>query len=413
MTVSNSRHRKISLASVFFTFFVDNLSWSIAFPILAPYFLDPQNEIFSTDVSSATRITILGVFLAIFPFAQFFGSPIIGEYADKMGRKKALIYTILYTVIGFALSALSMQWNLLWLLFVSRLITGAFSGNLSICLAAVVDLSQYEKTRIRNFGYLAVIAGFSFIVGAFIGGKFSDPTVNPFFSPALPFWIATGITFLNLIFVLVGFRETAVLEKGLKFDFFQGIHNIQKALKTKRIKSIYIIYFFFLFAWYILFQFMPVLMVESFQFTNSEIGDVSAFMGVCWAVGSGYCSKVLLKYFSHTRVLEAAFILFTVLCSIVIWPKQVIFFLIILGICVILAGIAWPLCTNFISSAADKNIQGKILGMSQSMQSLAMAISPLVAVFTHIYHGLPFIIAAASSLAASIIYFKKFVFQKG
>lgn len=400
------KRKKLSLASIFFTFFVDNLSWSIVFPVFAPFFLDPNNELFSPSVSTATRTTILGFFLGIFPFAQFFGAPLIGEFADRNGRKKALLYTIFFTFIGFALCAYSMQEKILWLLFISRLITGLFSGNLSICLASVVDLSKDEKIRVKNFGYLAVFAGFSFIIGAFIGGKFSDSEVSIYFNPALPFWIATLITLLNLIFVFLGFKETHVLDEHVQFNFWQGFHNIYEALKTKNIKIIYLIYFLFLFSWNILFQFTPVLVVDSFDFSNSEIGDIAAFMGICWAVGSGYLSKVLLRYFNGYKILEMCLLLFTLLSALIILPKNVVGLLFIIGICVILAGLAWPICTNVISSRAGSRIQGKVLGMSQSMQSLAMAFSPLVAVFTHFYLGLPFIIAAISSLAAGIIYFR-------
>jgi MFS family permease len=73
------KKRKITLFSVYFTFFVDTLSWAIVFPIFAPYFLDPHNVLFSASVSTATRTTILGLFLMAFSFGQFLGAPIMGE----------------------------------------------------------------------------------------------------------------------------------------------------------------------------------------------------------------------------------------------------------------------------------------------------------------------------------------------
>jgi len=399
------RKEKLSLASIFFTFFVDNLSWSIVFPVFAPFFIDPSNELFSSDVSIAARTTILGVFLMSFPLAQFFGAPIIGEYADRFGRKKSLVYTIFFTVIFFGLTAYSMQKEMLWLLFISRFFTGIFSGNLSICLASVADLSSNEKIRIKNFGYLAVIAGLSFIVGAFIGGKLSDPDYGAFFNPALPFWVAMGLAFINLLFVAFAFTETGKVDPSVKFDFLHGIHNIQKALRTKKIKSIYAIYFLFMFSWNILLQFTPVLLVDSFDFDNSEIGDVAAYMGVCWALGSSYVTRFMLKRFAPIKVLEFSLLLFTVFCSTILFLKEINWVLIVIGICVILTGVAWPLCTNLISSRADKDMQGKVLGISQSMQSLAMAISPLVGALTYFYMGFPFLIAVLTSFMAGLFYF--------
>ncbi|NGX62853.1 MAG: hypothetical protein KR126chlam6_00255, partial [Candidatus Anoxychlamydiales bacterium] len=296
--------------------------------------------------------------------------------------------------------------NLIWL-FIARVITGIFSGNLSVCLATISDLSLTEKAKARNFGFLSVLAGFSFILGAFIGGKFSDSTVSSFFTPSFPFMLAALLSFINLFFIIFAFKEPTEEKKYVKFDVLEGIHNIQKALKTKNIKTIYVIYFLFVFAWTILFQFSPVLVIKKFAFTNSQIGDLAAFMGICWAIGSWPINKLLSKWFSPLRILDVAFLIFTVLCGLVGFPKHLQGVIIILGACVIIGGLAWPLCTTVISNRAPHKMQGKIMGMSQSMQSLAMAVSPIIGgLFDRVHIYLPFLVAAFASLIAGAIYFR-------
>lgn len=401
------KKNRLTLASVFFTFFVDNLCWSIVFPIFAPYFLDPENRIFSPDVTLTQRTTLLGIFLMAFSLGQFFGSPILGEYADRRGRKRALALSVFFTFIGLSLSAVSMQKEMLWLLFISRLITGTFASNIPICFACVVDLSHHDqKLKIKWFGYLSFCAGLSFVGGAFLGGKLSDPSVYYSFGPYLPLWIAAGLTILNFLFILFAFRETAEIDPTVEYDFLEGFHNIQQALRTEKIKRVYTIYFLFLFGWTLLFQFTPVVVVDRFDFTNSNIADLSIFMGACWAIGSGYLNKHLLKWFSDVVVLEACLIGFTILCGLLAFPKHLWIALVIVGLCVMLASMAWPLCTGVISSLAPRSIQGKILGISQSIQSLAMSVAPVVGGLA--YHGkfgMPFLMAAGASLIASVIYF--------
>ncbi len=394
----------ISKASIFFTFFVDNLSWAIVFPIFSPLFLDPNNQIFSSDVSIATRTSILGIFLMIFPFAQFFAAPIIGELADRFGRKKMLIFSVFFTFLFFVLSSLSIENNWLYTLLLARFLTGLSSGNLSICLASISDLSQNEKQRIRNFGYLALIAGLAFIVGAYLGGQLSDPTISPLFNYAFPFWAATLLTFLNLIIVIFGFVETAKIDPNVKFDFLQGVHNIQKALHIPNLKKTFLIFFFFLFAWNVLFQFTPILLVRLFDFSSSDIGDFVAIMGLFWAIGAGVIKKPLLKFFSPMKVLRGCFIIFTILCFYIAFTNNTHIIISCIMISVVAAAISWPICNNLLSKKAGPQNQGKILGFSQSMQSLAMTLAPLTALFTHIYLDFPFIIAAISALTAGLIY---------
>lgn len=397
---------KLSLASIFFTFFVDNLCWSIVFPLFAPYFLDVNNEIFSEDVSEATRTTILGFFLMAFSLGQFLGAPVLGEYADRTGRKRALAVSVFFTLVGLGITAWSMGAHVLWLLFAGRLLTGLFASNMSICLAAVSDLSDTEKAKVRNFGYLSVVAGLSFIMGAFLGGKLSDPAINPLFSPNFPLWIASILTTLNLVFICFGFKETSEIDRSVKFDFFESFRNIRQALQTERIKRIYFIYFLFLLAWTILFQFIPVLVVHSFSFNSSDIGDLALYMGLCWAIGAMYLSKALLHYFSSLRILEGCLVLFTVLITLIVYIKHIYVLITAVGLCVMIGGLAWPLCTGLISNMAPRNIQGKILGMSQSVQSLAMTIAPAAGgVIAAGSVRFPFFIGSAAGLIAILVYF--------
>jgi DHA1 family tetracycline resistance protein-like MFS transporter len=400
-------NRKLTLFSIFFTFFIDNLSWAIVFPIFAPYFLDVDNRLFSPEISEATRTTILGFFLMAFSFGQFLGAPLIGEYADRDGRKKALALSVLFTLVGLGLSAWSMQTHNLPLLFFARLITGLFASNMSICLTCVTDLSQDEKEKTKYFGYLSVFAGLSFVLGAFVGGKLSDRELYPLFSSNLPLWLAAGLTFINLLFILFGFRETASIDKSVKFDFFESFRNIASALKTQKIKRIYALYFLFLFAWTLLFQFIPVLVVARYAFSNSDIGDLALYMGICWAVGSGYLNKWLVRKFHFMRVLEGCLLGFTLFCTLIVFVMNMNATLVILGICILLGGLAWPLCTSLVSNSAPREIQGKVLGMSQSVQSLAMALAPVMGgVAFQISPNLPFLLGGVAGLIAGFIYLR-------
>jgi len=397
---------KLSLISVFFTFFVDNLCWSIVFPLFAPYFLDPNNVLFSLDVSQETRTTILSFFLMAFSLGQFLGAPVLGEYADRSGRKKALLLSVFFTLLGLGITAWSMGAHVLWLLFVGRLITGLFASNMSVCLAAVSDLSETEKVKVRNFGFLSVLAGLSFILGAFLGGKLSDSSISPLFTPNFPLWVAAVLTILNLLFIAFGLKETGTIDPSVKFELMESFRNVKSALQTEKIKRVYFLYFLFLFSWTILFQFTPVLVVSRFEFTSSDIGDLALYMGLCWALGASYLSKILLRYFSSLRVLEGCLCLFSLLSFLLIFPNQIAVFLPIVGLCVVIGGLAWPLCTHLISSMAPKQIVGKILGMSQSVQSFAMTIAPLIGgMVSQGSVRFPFLVGGLSGLIAIFVYF--------
>ena len=237
--------QKSSLFSVFFTFAVDNLGATIVFPIFAPLFLDPSKGLLGASVSSTYKTTLLGFFLGIYPFMQFIFAPILGEYADHHGRKRALLLTTFLTFLGYGLSVYGIHQHSLFWIFFARLIMGIGAGNLSICLSSLSDLSPSKKKKIRYYSYGSAIAGFTFILGPFVGGKLSDPTVYPLFDSAFPMLIGAILALINVIFILIAFAETLGTPSKKPFDLIKGIHNIQTALKTERIRPLYLIYFFF------------------------------------------------------------------------------------------------------------------------------------------------------------------------
>lgn len=388
-----------SIFSIFFTFFVDNLGATIIFPIFAPLFLNDKGGLFSADLAYNFKAALLGLFLGAYPLGQFIFAPLIGEFADKHGRKLAFLLTTAGTLIGFILCALSIMERWISLLFISRLIMGVCAGNLSICLSALADLSDCKKTKLRYYSLGSIVAGVTFVLGPFIGGKLSDPSVHKLFTPAFPIWVGAFLTAINLIFLAMAFVETLKKRVYEKTDLIKGIHNVQLALKTPSIKKLYLIYFFYLLSWNMLFQFIPAFLVANFSADNSRIGDVSAIMGLCWIIGSIILSKGLLHRIKNKTLFIFSSIVFAILVVSAIFPRELWNFVIILGLSVIVSSFGWPLCAGAISNAAKPHIQGKIFGLSQSIQSLAMMIAPIVVgPFISKHSGIPFFISAGISL---------------
>ncbi len=400
------KNRNLAFFSVYFTFFVDTLCWALSFSIFPPYFLDTNNTLLPGDLPHGTRTMILGFFFAIFAFGQFLAAPVMGEYADKHGRKKALAIGVFFTFIGLLLNAWSMKTHNIILLFVGRLITGLFASSGAVALSCISDLSENEKAKVKNFGFFSMIAGTAFVVGAFVGGKLSDQSISSLFTPDFPLWLAAGLALVNFFSILLGFKETTKIDSSVKFHFLDAFKHIKTALQTEKIKEFYLIYFLFLCAWTILFQFSPVLTVKKFSFSSSSLGDLALFMGFCWMVGSGYLNKWLTHHFNPTHVLEFCCIGLSIFCAAIIFPSNMYGVIAILGVSVILGAIAWPICAGLISNMAPQAMQGKVLGISQSVQAFAFTLGPLIGGLAFRYSlSLPFLIASVLSLGAVAIYY--------
>jgi MFS family permease len=304
------------------------------------------------------------------------------------------------------MTAWSMQSHRLFWLFCGRFATGVFSSNSSICLAAIADLSPSPEAKARYFGYFAALGAVAFVVGALLGGKLSDPTIYVAFSPHLPLWIASLFTGLNLLFVLWGFRETSTrFAVNTRWDPWAAFRNLYNSLLVHKMRPLYLAYFCFLFSWTLWVQLTPVLFVGFFHFTGSNLGDLALFIGLCWALGSAYANPWLCRTLSSHLLVTACLITFSLLSFAILGAATLPSLLLLLGGSVFIGGVAWPLCNALFSNRAAQTSQGKALGGSQSMQSLAMALAPLLGGLAFVVSPrLPFMCAAIVSLIACAFY---------
>ena len=112
--------KKSSLLIIYLTIFIDFIGVGLVIPIFAPLFLSSSSTLFDSSVNLEVRSFILGLALAVFPFFQFFGAPILGALSDKFGRKNILFLSILGTFLGYVLMVWGILQKDLYLIVLSR-----------------------------------------------------------------------------------------------------------------------------------------------------------------------------------------------------------------------------------------------------------------------------------------------------
>ena len=272
MTEQKSNRR--DLAIIAFTAFLNFTGLTLAIPIFTPLCLDQTGGIIALGTSIPVRTTILGLLLGIFPLCQFFTSPLLGALSDRLGRKKILLFAIAGTCAGYIIMAVSILAESLPLAFLSRIITGGFSGSLAVTQSAIADLSD-ENSRAKNFGLLGAAFGTSLFIGPALGGFLSDPTINARFNFATPFWLASFLTAVNFLQVAWQFCETLPPEKRRHVDFhlLVGPINIIKAFKTTAYRRMFLVVFALSFGFNFFTQFFQVYLIDQFAATPIAARD--------------------------------------------------------------------------------------------------------------------------------------------
>jgi DHA1 family tetracycline resistance protein-like MFS transporter len=395
---------------IFFTVFIDLLGLGIIIPILPAVILNPMAGLLPMDYDFSLRTIIYGFLIASYPLMQFFGAPMLGALADRMGRRKILLASLIGTLGGYLLIAIGILTQNIWLLFIGRAIDGFTGGNISIAQSAIADISD-DSNRAKNFGLIGMAFGLGFVIGPYLGGKLSDPSILSWFDFATPFWFAALLTALNILMVLKRFPETLKNRKTGRIDPLAGVKNIRKAFEIKQLRTIFAVIFLLTVGFNFFTQFFQVFLVGKFQFNQSQIGDLFAYMGIWIAVAQGAFLRPLSKRFSPMKILSISSILLAATFPFLLLPDQAGWIYVIIPFIAIFQGLTQPNSTAIVSSMSDRSSQGEILGINQSIVSLAQALPPILAAFlTTININLPTLFAAGSTLAAWIVFV--FVFKR-
>lgn len=401
---------KSALFSILSIVFLDLLGVGIAIPVIALLFLSPEGIL--PAMSFAQRTILLGFLVVTYPLAQFFGAPLLGGLSDRIGRKKVLFLSLLGTFIGYIVFALGVINQNIMLLFASRIIDGFTGGNISIALSAIADISD-EKSKAKNFGLIGMTFGLGFTLGPYVGGKLSDPLFVPWFNLATPFWFAAILTIFNIMMMFWKFPETNTHLVHKKISVFTGIKNIQTAFQLINLRTIFIVSFLLALGFNFFTQFFQVFLIEKFHYTQGQIGNIFAYIGLWIAITQGIITGPLTKRFAPAVILRYSSIALGLTFPFLILPSHSYFLFLIIPFIAIFQGMIHPNTSAIVSSLAAKDSQGEVLGISQSIYSLAQAIPPIIAGFiVYVHLNLPIIVASICTVIAGVIFIAFFKAQK-
>lgn len=368
------------LAVIFLTIFVDMLGFGILIPVIPLLLADPQSPYYLLPdyYSIESGYILLGYLLAMFPLMQFIATPILGQLSDRFGRKNILAFSLAGTALSYVLFAYGIITRNIPLLFIARGFDGFTGGNVSVAQAAIADVTKPEN-RTKAFGMVGAAFGLGFILGPYIGGKLSDPSIVSWFDASTPFWFAAILSFINVLSVLFIFPETKTnLKKVISINWGKSFSNIAHAYTLKELRVIFLTIFIYNSGFTFFTSFFSVFLINNFHFTQSDIGDFFAYIGLWVAITQGVVTSFVSKHIKEFQVLRFSMIGTGVFLLCYFLPNVWWQLLIVTPFFAICNGLSFANSTSLVSKSANKQIQGEVLGINASILALAQVLPPIL-----------------------------------
>src|SRR5918993_3440761 len=358
--------KRSPLIVIFTTVFIDLVGFGIVIPVLPFY---AEGTLFN-----ATPRTV-GLLFASYSIMQLIFSPVLGGLSDKYGRRPVLLLSIIGTGIGFLILGFA---TTLWMLFVGRILDGITGGNISTAQAYIADVTTPEN-RAKGMGLIGAAFGLGFIFGPALGGILSQWGIH------VPFVFAAGLCFANAVLLYFTLPETVTPDHPARVSAARGrgFTQLIDSLKQPRLGFVLTIYFLFVVAFSIMTTSFSLYTMFRFGYDARHTGYLFAYVGLIAVVIQGGLIGRLVKRFG-----ELPLVIFGALCFAIslfavpfVGPAAGGLAALLVGGGVFSMGnsLATPALTSLASKSAGPGEQGSVLGVTQSVASLARAVGPFLA----------------------------------
>jgi MFS transporter, DHA1 family, tetracycline resistance protein len=230
-------------------------------------------------------------------------------------------------------------------------------------------------------GLIGAAFGLGFIFGPAIGGILSRWGIH------VPFFFAGGLCFANALLLFFTLPETVTKDHPARQSAAggRGLAELLQSLKEPKLAFVLTIYFLFIVAFSIMTTSFSLFTMFRFGYDAQHTGYLFAYVGLIAVVIQGGLIGKLVKRFG-----ELPLVIFGALCFAVslfavpfVSPAAGGLAALLIGGGVFSMGnsLATPALTSLASKSVGPAQQGTVLGVTQSIASLARAVGPSIAAF--------------------------------
>ncbi len=366
-----------ALLPIYGTTLVETLGYTLMIPLL-PVIVQQYH---------APEVMV-GALLSIPALCSTIAAPVWGKVSDRIGRKRIILIAQLLTLAGYLLQATAP--SLLWI-FISRIISGCGGGALGAVESYIADVTR-EDQRDFAFSLYGAVFGMAFIIGPVTSGFLVRSGI------ATPFFVAAGLETVTILITVV--LLPAQMQRRSRTSVAQSI----RAANVPGVRRVLVRQFLAIFA---IVCFLANFALYLQRVLHSQVNQVGWLLSMAGIVGGAaliFLVSPLAARLGDRRVAQIGLLMSFLAYGVLAFVYDIGVFLAVLLLWAVGSSLVEPTLTALLSVRAKASERGAIMGVSDSINSIAMILAPaagsaIIAVNARLLGVLP----AFAVLAAALI----------
>ena len=370
------------LLAIFLIVVVDILGLTIMLPLL-PFYAE----------HFGASPTVVGLLVSTYALCQLVAGPVLGQISDHLGRKPVLTASQIGTFAGFLVLAYAPN---LFFVFLARIIDGLTAGNLSIAQAYIADVTA-PKDRARAFAVIGIAFGIGFLIGPGASGYLTSH-----FGYQVPILCAAALSLLSILgttFLLPAVRahpeemQPATAQQQVEAPIAPGGKRLRildwgtylQYFRRPALGGLLLEFFLFTFAFATFTSGFALFAERRFTwhgaaFGPKEVGYVFMYSGFLGILVQGSMRQgALVRRVGEVRLVTLGFLAGSLGYGLLGASFGIAALLFAATLASFGNGVLRPSLTSLITQQVSRGEQGLVLGLNQSLLSIAQIVGPAIA----------------------------------
>jgi MFS transporter, DHA1 family, tetracycline resistance protein len=355
------------IAPLFPTVAASYLGYAMMATLFVPMLMRPADGYLPPDAGLATRTTVIGLLLMLYPLGQFVGNPVLGALSDRFGRRPVVLASTAATIACYVGIASALTLRNLVLLAPFLLLCGLVEATIALTMSAIADVTTGDQ-RPRYLGYVYATTSVSYTVGPLAGGLIAE-----YLGYALPFWIVLVVLIAVLAWLYLRFAETLPSSGRRPAPLLRALSGLSQVVTDEALRRVYLGSFLTYVAAMGFWRVITIYLVDEWDLSVGPVTTCYAALSVAAGIGNlvllpRLAGRVPMRRLTVVCLLGgAAAMAAVVVPSALEVPGALAAAVTLASVASLLLAVSLSAVGALLSSAAPPDRQGTVLGNNAAL----------------------------------------------